>query len=120
MFLKYYFLAIVQIFAFVFVLPLVVGLIAGVAAREKARARLNTIALGLLVLIDIAVMIDKGGVPFIVGHVVNMYLFTPLPLWGQLLLGLVGDFMLFLSFRQSMKRALEIVLRLLPGRSDAI
>ncbi len=116
--MKYDLLAIMQIVLFIFVMPQIVGFVAGLIAGEKARERRLHLALGLVVLIDLMVMIDKGGVPFIVGHVVNMFLYTPLPLWGQLLVGLAGDAVLLLSFNASLGTGIGWALRL-RSRSEA-
>jgi hypothetical protein len=112
LFLKYYCLAVVQIVLFVFVMPPLVAFVAALVGGEKVRGKLWHLAVGLMLVIEVLVMIDKGGIPFLTGHVVNMYLYTPLSLQGQLFVGLIGDALLVLSFRTSFKKPFEFGLKL--------
>ncbi|MDP8222409.1 MAG: hypothetical protein P9L99_03550 [Candidatus Lernaella stagnicola] len=112
MFQKYYCLAVVQILLLVFVMPQVLGFIGGLIAGRKLRDKTWYLAIGLVALMDVAVMIDKGGVPFLVGHAINMFLYTPMKLHWQLIVGLLGDAALVWSFHGSIRSGMNRAMRL--------
>lgn len=112
MFMKYYLLAIGQVGVVIFILPLVVGVFAGLFGREKARAREWQIAAVLIGLINVGVMIDKGGTPFFIAHLFDMFLPAPLTINQHILIGLLGDGLLFLSFWRSVRHGIASGIRL--------
>jgi hypothetical protein len=110
--MKYHILAVVKVVVFAYVMPLVVGLVAGLFKKEQARARSWWIAGVLIGLVNVVVMIEKHGVPFITGHVFNMFAATPYTLNQQLFVGLLGDAALFLIFRWALGAGIGVGIHL--------
>jgi len=110
MFQKYFILGVVQILLFIFVMPLVVGFFAGLFGKQKAEKKVWYIAGGLIALINVAVLIDKG-MPFFTGHLIDAYMYTPFPTGGKMLVGLFGDAVLLVSFRSSLLRGIRAGMR---------
>lgn len=120
MFQKYVLLAVFQFFVlFLWAMPLLVGFLAGLFLRDKTPRYTLHVACGLILLINILVMIDKSGVPFFTGHLLSMFLPAPLPLFWQLVVGLLGDLLLFLVFRRFIAKGAvtgrHLISRLLPA-----
>jgi len=86
--------------------------------RERAEKRLWHAAITLILLVNVAVLIDKG-LPFFTAQVVDVYLPFALPIWQRLLIGLIGDGLLCLSFRRSLERGFRSGLHLIGGSSGA-
>lgn len=112
MFLKYMLLGVFQLFLLIFVVPLVVGVFAGLLARLTALEKRWHIAVGMVVLLNIAVLIDKG-FPFFTGHVVDAFMYYPLTGLQQFLVGLIGDALLVVTYQNSLKRGIQSGLRII-------
>jgi len=119
-FQKYVLLAVFQFFVlFLWAMPLLVGFLVGLFLRERSEKYKRHVAIGLIVVINILVMIDKSGVPFFTGHLIGMFMPAPLPLFGHVFVGLIGDFLLFLVFRRYLAKGAvtgrHLSARLLPS-----
>jgi hypothetical protein len=112
MFMKYHILAVVQSVLFGYFVPLALGVAAGAFQGEAARRRLWWIAGALIGLLNVAVMIDKHGVPFLTGHIINMFLDSPFELGQQMLVGAFGDGALFVVFAWALSTGIRIGMRL--------
>ncbi|HPM77682.1 MAG TPA: hypothetical protein PK961_11360 [bacterium] len=110
MFLKYYLGGILQLLLLIFAAPVVIGFFAGLLWRGKAQKHPWYIAGGLIALLNIAVLIDKG-VPFFGAQVINAYLYAPMATSVYFLVGLAAEAALLLSFHQSVKTGIRSGLR---------
>jgi hypothetical protein len=117
MFMKYHILAVVQSVLFGYAAPLAIGVAAGFFKGERALKRLWWIAGGLIALLNVAVMIDKHGVPFVTGHIINMFLDTPFDLGQQMMVGAFGDGALFVVFAWALGTGLRFGIRLASRRA---
>ena len=110
MFLKYYLGGILQLLLLIFAAPVVIGFFAGLLWRAKAQKRQWYIAGGIIALLNVAVLIDKG-VPFFGAQVIDAYLYTPMTTSVYYLVGLAAEAALLLSFRQSVKTGVRSGMR---------
>jgi hypothetical protein len=117
--MKYYFLALFEAIVLVYVLPLVVGFFAGLIKREQAVKRVWHIAGAMVALLNVAVMIEKGGVPFLTGHLIGMFSSVPFTLSQQLMVGLVGDAVLLFAYWRFVGRGVRSGVRFVTREPTA-
>ena len=103
MFEKYLLLGIFQLALFLFALPVIVGFFAGLIWRERAGRRLWPITIGLMIVINIAVLIDKQSL-FFTAQVAAAFLPIEPTAGLKAIIGVVGDTLLALAFHRSIGR----------------
>ena len=107
MFFKYYFWGLLQLAVLFYVAPLVIGVFYGMFGGAKADRRIWPLAVGLIALLNAAVVIDKG-LPFFSGHLVDMFMPYPLAVPLRLLIGLIGDGLWLLLVRRELARGFGV------------
>jgi Na+/melibiose symporter-like transporter len=114
--MKYLILGLVQLLLFVVATPVVVGVLVGLLTREKGERRLWRYAVALIVLINVAVWIDKGR-PFFTAQVLDIYLPFALSTGVKLAVGVVGDTLLCIWFRRLLETGYKSGLHLMARGS---